>query len=117
AAYARQQPALRERGQRGDAQPVLGAGRRRGRSALALFQLRQRWLHRAQQRGTGGVQHHAAATPVKQRKAQLLLQQLDLLADGAVRQVQFLGRGAQVGQRRHGAEGGQGVERQAAHFW
>ena len=50
----------------------------------------------AQQRLAGRVEHDAPAAPLEQLEAELLLEPADLLAHGAVREVQLLGRGAQV---------------------
>ncbi|MNV81327.1 hypothetical protein D3C71_1749870 [compost metagenome] len=69
-------------------------------------------MHAAQQRGARAVQDDAAPAALKQRKAQLFLQPLDLLADRAVRQVQPLSRRPQILQFGDGAEGRQGVQRQ-----
>ncbi len=115
AAHARQQPALRERRQQGDADALLFVARRRRRSPQSIVELRQRRLHRAQQRSARGVEHDAAAAAIEQRKTDLLFEQLDLLADGAVRQVQGVGGRAQVGAACDGTKGGQGLERQAGH--
>ena len=112
---ARQQPALRERRQHGDVDAVRGAGGRCGGGAHAVVKAVEGGLHRLQQRSTGGIQHDAPPPPVEQCEAELLFQSLDLLADGAVGQVQFFGRSAQVGQARHGAEGRQGAQRKACH--
>ena len=78
----------------------------------------QRRLHGLLQRRASGIQHQAAAPAIEQQQAELFFQQLDLLADGAVREVQFFSRRAQVLQPRDGAESGQGVQgqvRQAGH--
>jgi hypothetical protein len=80
ASDSRQQPALRERRQHGDAQPLFAAGCS-GRCGLhAVVQLRKRALHAAQQRLTRGVEHDAAPAALEQVEAQLLLEHADLLA-------------------------------------
>ena len=112
---ARQQPALRERRQHGDPNPVVAAAGGRGGGAHAVIELRQRGFNRLQQCGTRGIQHHAAAAPVEQREAELLFQALDLLADGAVGEMQLVSRRAQIGELRDGAKRRQGVQRQADH--
>jgi hypothetical protein len=113
APHARQQPALRERRQQRDADALrFVAGSGRGR-AHAVVELRQCQFNRAQQRRAGGIEHQPAAAAVEQGEADLLLEQLDLLAEGAVRQVQCLGGRAQVCQLRDDTKGGQGLQRQA----
>ena len=74
-------------------------------------------LGRVQQGLPGGIEHQPASAAVEQRRAQLVLQQLDLLADGTVRQVQRAGGRAQVGLASDGAEGGQQLQRQAVGNW
>ena len=49
----------------------------------------------------------------KSSKPELRFEQLDLLADRAVREMQLFGRGTQVGQARDSAEGGQGLQGEA----
>ena len=110
-----QQPALRKRRQHGDPNPLIAAAGCRGGGAHTVIELRQSGLHRLQQCGTRGIEHHAAATPVEQREAELLFQALDLLADGAVGEMQFVSRRAQVGKLRDGAKGRQGVQWQPGH--
>ena len=85
--------------------PAAGGGR-----AHAVVQQRQRFLHAAQQCRAGGVQHDAPAAALEQVETQLFFQATDLLADGAMGQVQAFGRGAQVLQFGHRAKGGQGVQ-------
>ena len=85
--------------------PQRGGGR-----AHAVVQQRQRFLHAAQQCRAGGVQHDAPAAALEQVETQLFFQATDLLADGAMGQVQAFGRGAQVLQFGHRAKGGQGVQ-------
>ena len=114
--HARHQPALRERRQQRDAQRVrLARGRRRGATQPVVESV-ECGLHGALQRGARAVQHHAAPAAVEQPEADLLLQQRDLLADGAGGEVQFVGGLAKVLAPRHGAEGRQGVQRQAGHW-
>ena len=55
------------------------------------------WLDQAScQRLAGGVEHHAASAPLEQLEAQLPLESADLLAHGAVRQMQHIGCRTQV---------------------
>ena len=115
ARHARQQPALRERRQHGEAQRLhFSLGGQRG-GAHALVEQVERGLHRRAQRGAGGVEREAAAAPLEELEAELLLEVAHLLAHCAVREVQLLGRGAQVFAACRGAEGGQGGERESAH--
>ena len=113
--HARQQPVLRKRRQGREAQALLRATGRQRRRTHALVDLRQRRLHRAQQRRPGCVEHHAAATPVKQGEPELLLQYPHLLTDGAVCQMQLLGRRAQIGQLGNSTERGQSLKRDTTH--
>lgn len=115
AAHARQQPALRKRRQDGDPQALRRAGRRRGCGLHAVLELRQRRLHAAEQRAPRGIERDPASPPLEQLETKLLFEPADLLAHRAVRQVEHIGRGAQVLQLGDGTECGQGVERQARH--
>ena len=71
---------------------MLRAGGRGCGSPHAIVDLLERRLDRSKQRLAGTVQHDATARPIEQLEAELLLQQLDLLANCAVREMQFLGR-------------------------
>ena len=104
---------LRKRRQQRDADALRLVARGGRRRAHAVVELRQRRLDRAQQRLAGRVEHETPAAAIEQREADLLLEQLDLLAERAVRQVQLIGCGAQVGQARDDAKDGQGLQRQA----
>ncbi len=112
ARHARQQPALREGRQYRHPQALLVAGGGGRRRQHAFVQLRQRALHGAQQGGARAIEHDAAPAALEQREAQLFFQALDLLADGAVGQVQALGGRAQILQFGDRTEGGQGVQGQ-----
>jgi len=114
-AHARQQPALRKGRQHAHAHALMGSRRGGCRGTQAVVDLVQRGFHRTQQRGTGGVEHDALCTAIEQLHAELRLELAQLLTDGAVRQVQFFGRGAQVAGARDGAESGQGLQRNASH--
>ena len=85
---------------------MLRPARGGGRGAHAVVDLREHRLDRAKQRLARRVERDAAPRSVKEREAELLFQQLDLLSDRAVRQVQFSGRGAPVREPRNGTEGG-----------
>jgi hypothetical protein len=81
----------------------------------AVVEQRQGLLHTAQQGSAGGVQHHSPSPALEERVAQPRFQQTDLLADGAMRQMQRVRGRAQVLQRGDGTEYGEGVQRQAWH--
>lgn len=85
------------------------------RGLHALGQAVQRNIHCALRRSAGGVQHQAAPAAIEAAEAELLFQQLDLLAHGAVRVVQSIGRCAQIPQARSGTKSGQGVEGETSH--
>ncbi len=115
ASHPRQQPALRERRQHRHAQPVRGpaCGRRCG--LHSVLELRERRLHAAQQDLTRRIQHDAASAALEQIEAELFLEHANLLADRAVRQMQRVGRGAQIEPLGDGTKRGQRVERKAGH--
>ncbi|MNT48505.1 hypothetical protein D3C72_1852880 [compost metagenome] len=102
---ARRQPARRKRGNRRDRQPRIGGRgpqrlRRRGdlRKSLAQHQRKLPSLRR---------DRHMAAVAQEQQQAQFFFQLAHLVADGAVRQVQFLGRARKIavaGGRLEGAQ-------------
>ena len=69
-------------------------------------------LHAAQQRFSRSVDHHSTSPALEQLEPELFLQPTDLLADGAVREVQDIGGGAQILQLGHDAESGQRIQRQ-----
>jgi len=112
-AHARQQPALRERRQHGDAQARLRTGGRRGGGTHASVDLVERRADGLQQRRAGGIEHDAASAPIEQRDAELDLELAQLLADRAVREVQLFGGRPQVAGARDHAKAGQRVQRQA----
>ncbi|CPM33851.1 Uncharacterised protein [Bordetella pertussis] len=114
ARHAWQQPQLCQRRQDRNAQAQSGAGRCCGGGLDAFVQQRQGGLGGAQQRLPGGIEHQAARTAIEQREAQLGFQRADLLADGAVRQMQLQRRRAQVLQVGDDAEHGQDIQGQAA---
>src|SRR5262249_40354055 len=73
----------------------------------------QRALHTAEQRLPRGIQHEAPAATLEHVESQMLLEAADLLTHRAVRQVQYVGGGAHVGELGDRAKRGQRVERQA----
>jgi hypothetical protein len=91
-----QQPPLSERRQHRHSNALRVPAGRGGRRLHAVFQLRERRLHAAQQRFPRGIEHHASSQPLEQREPQLLLESADLLADGAVREMQHLGRRTKI---------------------
>jgi hypothetical protein len=105
------QPALREGGQGSHAQRLCRLAMRLRGGQHAGLQLREHLVHRPLQCLPGGVQHQPPPLAREELEAQRGLQPADLLADGAVRQVQALGRGAQVRSLCRGAEGGEVVQR------
>jgi len=114
-AHARQQPALGKRRQHADAQPLLRARGRGGGRAHAVVDLVERGADRPQQRRACRVEHDASCAPVEQLEAELGLEQAQLLADRAVRQVQLVGRSAQVAGARDHAKARQRVQGNARH--
>src|SRR5690242_10684852 len=115
ATHARQQPAVRERGQHRHAQTLRSAARGSRRGFHAVVELVQRSLHASQQRLPCRIEQHAASATLEKIEAQLLLQSADLLTDRAMRQVQDLSGGAEILQLRDGAKSGQRVERETCH--
>ena len=95
---ARHQPLGGERGQGGDGQrPVLAEA---GDLRRALGELVERGLDRPDEALAGLGQAHLAGLALEQRLAQPFLQRLDLVADGAVGDVQLgrrLGKALQAG--------------------
>ena len=89
-------------------------GQRSGH-ARTFGDLRQRGLDRAQKTGTRRIEHHPAATPLKQHKTQLLFELLDLLANGAVRHMQLFRRSPQARKLGYGQERGQYLQGDSAH--
>lgn len=111
ARHARQQPALGKRRQHAYPQAQCAFLCRRGGGQGAFVQLRQGRRDAAQQGGARRIQAQAAALPVEQGKTQLFFQMADLLADGAMRQVQAFAGGAQVLQLRDDAKHRQRIQR------
>jgi hypothetical protein len=72
-------------------------------------------LHAAQQGLARRIEHDAASPAFEKLEAKLLFQSANLLAHCAVREVQDLGRRAQVLDLGNGAERGQVLQGQAAH--
>ena len=71
-----------------------------------VVELFERLLHAAQQRLSGRIEHDAAAAPLEEFESEARFETLDLLADGAVRQVQHFRRRAQVLRFGDGAKSG-----------
>lgn len=112
----RQQPVMGKRRQHADAERL--ACRRSPGAGDALLQRLQRRLYRRQQLSPGGIQAHTAPAPFKQRRADRLLQQLNLLADRAVRQMHLLRRSAQIFQPGGDRKGRQDMQGNAfTHHW
>jgi hypothetical protein len=112
ARQARQQPALRERRQGRHPQRLRGAAMRLRGGEQPRLQRGKHLCHPALERLARRVQRQPSALAREQLETQLRLQPADLLADGAVRQVQAFGRGAQVLRLRSGTECSEVVERE-----
>ena len=105
------EPAGAQRGQHGQVEQAVGAGKRHG-LLRAGRQLLQHGLHIGRVDAACVGQHHALAHAVKEGGAQLLLQLANLARHRALRQVQLFSRprdagvpgsrlkGQQVGNRR-----------------
>ncbi len=91
-AQPRQQPQRRERGEGGhaDMPPPARAADLAHRGVQAL----QQRHHAAQQLHAGAGELDLARAAHEQRRAEFVFERLDLAADGRLRQVQLLGRGA-----------------------
>lgn len=105
---ARQQPALGKHGhtahQQACAVRPLGHGFER-----VILQPQQVAHHLAVVAPPGGREARAARAALEQQHAQLGLQVADLLADGAVRDAQLLGRLTHAVVAGHGLEGQEGA--------
>ncbi|EWS52453.1 hypothetical protein X551_04762 [Methylibium sp. T29] len=100
---ARQQP---QRGERREGVEVHAAPAARAADlAHAGIEPLQRRRHRSEQRDTVAGEGDAAGAAGEQRAADLVLQRLDLAADGRLREVQLLGRGTEAEVARDGLEG------------
>ena len=107
-------PALRERRQSGQAQPLLVAAAVRRHGAVHRFvQFYHRALHAAEQRFTGRVEPNAPAVALEQWKAQSLFEAADLLTDRTMREAQFIGRCAPAEPARSGTKGRQILQRES----
>ncbi len=109
---ARQQPQRGERREGGQAH--LRAAAQLADLAHRAVDATQRRRDGAQQQLAGLRELHAARAAREQRRAQLVLQALDLAADGRLGDVQLLGRGAEARAPGHGLEAAQVVEDQRA---
>ncbi len=108
ASQARHQPLGGEGGggRDGEAASVLGGGQQRRGLGQAVERFSQ-----GGKRGLGRVgEQEALGGALEQRSPDIVLQVLDLLADGARRHRQFVGGAAEIHMPRGGLEGAQGVQ-------
>ena len=107
---ARQQPERPERREGGDADPAATA--RTADLLHARVELAEPGLDRPQQGLAVGSDLDVARAAQEERRAELVLEALDLAADRRLRDVQLVGRGVEAEQPRHRLEGAQVAQRQ-----